>query len=106
MLSPSRPPRITSADQERSRQERPCSNVGQEQQVPGESQRRLELMIAGRLEDEFAGGLGADRILDFCGQQGSLRAGWRMLQSARRKPVVENFRGIGFSPTLYRFQLL
>ena len=33
-------------------------------------------------------------------------AGWRRPQATRRKPVVEDFRGIGFASTLYRFQLL
>jgi len=36
----------------------------------------------------------------------NLPVGRRMLQVARRKPVVENFRGIGFAATLYLFRFL
>jgi hypothetical protein len=36
----------------------------------------------------------------------NLPAGWRMLQVASRKPVVDNFRGIGFAATLYLFRFL
>jgi hypothetical protein len=36
----------------------------------------------------------------------NLPAGWRMLQVASRKPVVENFLGIGFAPILHLFQFL
>jgi hypothetical protein len=33
-------------------------------------------------------------------------AGHPILQVVIRKPVVENFRGIGFAPTLYPFRFL
>lgn len=33
-------------------------------------------------------------------------AGRLMFQAVTRQPVVENFRGIGFAATLYRFRFL